>query len=162
MSRDDLLRRAGIVLPAGAKSLKTKLPKATSLLGQRYAPGTLLVTVEVPHRPIPWKAPSTTRTGHSYKDPKLVAWQRQVGLYAGQAMAGLAPYRHPVKLDISFHLTRAKNGSIPDLSNLTKAFEDALQGTVIVNDCQVASIIADRYIGTTDGAVVDVYARGDQ
>lgn len=118
-------------------------------------PGTVICEFEVPMRPVPWKAPSTTRTGHSYKDPKLVAWQAEVSRCAEVAMRGRRPYPGPVLLTLEFYLTR-RAGSLPDLSNLTKAFEDSLQGSAIVNDRCVREIHSERIVGDRDGAWVRV------
>jgi len=99
-------------------------------------------------RPCPWKAPTVTKNG-TFKDKTLVAWQKTVADHAALAMVGKYPYPGPVRLDLHFRLTR-RPGSVPDLSNLTKALEDSLQGTVITNDRVVFQLHAERTMGDRD------------
>jgi hypothetical protein len=91
--------------------------------------------------------------------PDLVTWQGLVRAEAERAMAGLAPCIGPVRLAALF-VTRTPPGSRhgecwfagmiprdgkwvkggvtePDLTNLVKAAEDAIEGTAYVNDYQV-------------------------
>jgi Holliday junction resolvase RusA-like endonuclease len=117
----------------------------------------LICEFYVPQRPVPWKVPQTTRTGHAYKPVKLVSWQRSVATCCKMAMGRGKPYAGPVTLEFIFHLTK-RAGGLPDTSNLTKAAEDALQGVAIVNDRAVWRITSSRVIGDGDGALVRVYA----
>lgn len=76
----------------------------------------------------------------AFKDKKLEAWQETVAQFATiyWRQAGYrAPHLGPVSLYMEFRLHR--NGQTPpDLTNLVKATEDALQhGKVIGNDRQV-------------------------
>jgi Holliday junction resolvase RusA-like endonuclease len=129
-------------------------------------PGTAICEFEVPTRPVPWKAPSTTQTGHSYKDPKLVEWQSEVASCAGKAMTmnGRKPYGHAVEVWAEFHLAPSRNGSYGDTTNLLKAVEDALQGVVLVNDKRVVRSHPERFlVGVTrDHAWVRVIAVENQ
>jgi Holliday junction resolvase RusA-like endonuclease len=144
---DDALKRAGILL-------KGKPPLVLN-------PGELLALIGIDGRPVPWKAPTTTRTGHSFKDKRLVAWQKRVADEAAEVMRvlGRDPYAGPVSLSMCFELKR-KAGRAPDTSNLGKAAEDALQGVVIVNDTQVGFIESKRIIGDRDYCTIGVYAKG--
>jgi Holliday junction resolvase RusA-like endonuclease len=143
------LRAAGICPP----------PRPTSPV---LPPGTLVVEFEVPARPIPWKVASTTRTGHSYKDKKLVAWQAEVARCAAMAMRGRAPYGGAVRVEMEFYLT-PRPGVPGDASNFGKATEDALQGTVILNDRKVVDVRSRRYLQhLLDMARVTVYAAEEQ
>lgn len=137
------LRRCGLLTPARPVA---RLPE-----------GSLIAGFFVEGRPVPWSAPTTTRTGHSFKNPRLVSWQKLVGDLAYLAMRPDPPYSHPVRLDLIFYLT-VRGGSRPDTSNLGKALEDALQGKVIVNDKQVCDIRSRRVIGTGEGVMIQVFA----
>ncbi len=119
-------------------------------------PGTMLACFTVPGRAVPWKAPSTTRTGHSYKDPKLVSWQNYVWVRALQAMMG-KPYKGPVYLHIKAFIKRQR-GAAPDITNIVKAIEDALQNAVIVNDRQTVAIHARRAWDDNERVVITVEA----
>ena len=157
-------------LPPGTKTLRTIIPadpfvnsgKAVYLKrpvanDARLEPGTLIAEVYVPMRPVPWKAPTTTRTGHAFKAPKLLAWQAMVAKCARDAMHGAAPYPHGVRLVITFYLNK-RAGSLPDLSNLVKSTEDALQSVVFVNDRQVLGITSAREIVEANAVYISVYA----
>ena len=150
---------------AGARVLTTRLPKAnpaTSLQGQRLSAGILVARIVVDARPSPWRAPTTTRSGHAFKNQSLMRWQEQVREACRAEMRGMAPYSHPVRLEITFCLTRIKGRTLPDLSNLVKATEDATQKIVISNDRLVCEILSRRIVGDTDGATILVYASGDR
>jgi Holliday junction resolvase RusA-like endonuclease len=121
-------------------------------------PGELIASFAVESRPVPWSVPFVTRSGASIKDKRLVGWQHAVKKAARDAMAGKHPYPGPVRLEVWFYLTEARNKSVPDTSNLTKGSEDALQGLVIVNDRQVCEVHASREIGDRDGAEIKVYS----
>ena len=69
---------------------------------------------------------------------------------------GKDPYKFGVFLDLFFWLT--PGGNKPDLSNLVKAFEDSLQGAVIVNDTQVIEIHAIRKFRPENCVIADIYA----
>jgi Holliday junction resolvase RusA-like endonuclease len=143
-----MLRRAGFAIPASAKAMQ----------GVRLAPGALVVEFRVLARPIPWRAAHTTRTGHSFKNKTLVAWQATVKDHATLAMGRMAPYSHPVALVLEFFLVPIKGRTLPDLSNLNKSTEDSLQGVVIENDRQVHRITSRRFVGVADEARIRVYA----
>lgn len=142
------LKRAGIAIPESRQATP-------------FHPDTLVVAFFVPVRPSPWRAPTTTRSGVSFKDKNLVRWQKDVATCCEMAMGGRAPYPHPVRLELEFNLKR-RPGSVPDLSNLTKGTEDALQGLAIVNDRQVREIKATRTVGDADGVMIRVYSIGEE
>lgn len=135
---------------------KARLRAAGVNVPQPLPPGTPIASFRIPHRAVPWKAPHTTRTGHSYKDKTLVDWQETVKLYARLAMAGSKPYSFPVELHMTFWLE--PGGRYPDTSNLTKGSEDALEEIVFVNDRQVTDNVARRRFGPEDCVIIAAYA----
>lgn len=154
---EDAMRRAGL----HPEQFKAKRGKKREVWPEpclwKFAPGILLVNFEVPARPIPWKSPTVTRSGVSFKDASLKRWQKEVRECGKGAMRGKGPYSCEVKLVVDFHLT-PRPGSAPDTSNLTKALEDSLQGPVIVNDRAVIEVVARRLRSERDYAEVWIYS----
>ena len=141
-------------IPPGAKVLGGNL----DALGPAFAPapaaGVVVEFAVAGCRPIPWKAPTVTKRG-AYKSAKLQAWQSSVRRRALAAMGGRPPFAGTVSLTFAFHLA-PRAGSPPDLSNLVKAAEDALQGAAIINDRQVRRHESSLTFATADGMTVRV------
>lgn len=99
-----------------------------------YAPGETIVRFRVETRPVPW---SVAHRGQ--KPPKLADFQARVHDAAVKAMGRRPPHAGPVTFQALFRLTR--RGAMPDLTNVEKASEDALQvvasAGVILDDQQV-------------------------
>lgn len=129
-----------------------------------------MFTFTVPGEAQPSRRPRFARMGkgvRTYKDPRDAAYQDRVALFFEQAI-GRADYgfplRGPVLLTADFYrappksmsrhrLAEALDGehlpsTRPDLSNLVKAIEDALNGAAFGDDGQVASIRATKLYGT--------------
>ncbi len=136
---------------------KSRRPKPKPEPVELLPPGILIARVEIPARAVPWKAPSTTRTGHSYKDPSLVAWQATVALIAKFAMGNRKPYAGPVRLSLIIDLKR-KPGSAPDATNLQKAIEDSCQNIIFTNDRLVVETNTRRTIGDRDHVTIEVFS----
>jgi Holliday junction resolvase RusA-like endonuclease len=114
---------------AGVKILATRI--GPDPVPASYDPGATIVEFRLADvRPVPW---SVSRRGR--KSPKLSAFQRAIHAAAVVAMAGRPPYAGPVSLHATFRLI--SRGSMPDLTNLEKGTEDALQAGVFINDSQV-------------------------
>ena len=105
---------------------------------------TLIFEGMVVGRAVPWKAPNVTRRG-TFRDKKVKKWQSHVKWQTLQYKQG-EPYDGPVMLDLKF-IMRGRSGLLPDLTNLTKALEDVLQGIVYVNDRQVCKQVTERIVG---------------
>ncbi len=94
--------------------------------------------------PQSWQAPYVTRKGRVFSKAKMKQWQRSVILQAraqrqGPLLSG------PLMAQYEFVLPSPKNAfagqlknTKPDLANLVKCLEDALEGTVIENDACIA------------------------
>jgi crossover junction endodeoxyribonuclease RusA len=80
----------------------------------------------------------------------LIAWtarQRRVPLAEG-----------PVRLRVAFYLRPAR-GRVPDLSNLVKLVEDALNGMAWRDDRQIVELVARRHIvkpGSDEWTDIDI------
>lgn len=120
---------------------------------------THLITFMVEAHPVPWKV---SRRGT--KPPHLVEWQKRVNDEARVAWGFNTPaHEGPVGLSMWFYLTDpGENEShLPDLTNLEKGVEDALQGVVIRNDRKVVGKHGERLFlprGRPERAYVQVWA----
>ena len=155
ITAEELVKEAMKAVGLHPEQLRGK-PKTAAPVADAGPPGQLIAEFVVDARPCPWKSPTTTRTGHSFKDKSLVAWQKLVADHASIAMGSRYPHPGPITLRLHFELTR-RPGSVPDLSNLTKALEDSLQGIVFVNDRWVNDIHATRKVGYHDRATIKAY-----
>ena len=117
-------------------------------------PGTLLARAVIPMRAVPWKAPTVTRYGTTYKDKALLKWQATVKIFAGMASPSYC-YAGPVEVSVS---ARFAKGPLPDATNILKAIEDALQGVVFVNDRQVVRNRCERSKTGFDRVTIEVTA----
>ena len=126
-------------------------------------------------KPVPWSPPSVFRRG-TKKNPKLVIWQSVVAKYAQAAMSQNNQTIYtggPVHFCVRFFYKCNKSAlpgdpvwlakddgrsGIADVSNLVKGLEDALQGVVFDNDCQVCSFEASRRYAMIEGFSLRVFA----
>ena len=85
--------------------------------------------------------------GHGFHPPKVTAYKAQLrGLVAKYGPP--EPLRGPLRLEATFVLPVLKrdkgrlwwwHDTKPDLTNLVKPLEDALQGPVVTNDSQIVA-----------------------
>lgn len=137
---------------ATKKPRKARKPKP---LGYEPLPdGTVLLRCSIEQRAVPWSAP-TVGKGRAFKNPKLVAWQEAVKLFATENRVLREPYEGPVEVNL---VCRFAKGPIGDASNLLKAAEDSLQGVVFVNDRQVVRNSCERSIEGYDLVLIEVRA----
>lgn len=125
------MTRRACPLPPGAKILTVNLG-AVTLPGRLYPPGEVVASILVNARPVPWKVSIRRRGQGPPTNPKLAAWQREVKKAAALAMLGRPPHTGDFEFRAAFRLKRKP--SMPDITNLEKSTEDALEGVVIVND----------------------------
>jgi Holliday junction resolvase RusA-like endonuclease len=129
--------------------------------------------------PIPWSAPLVGRFGGARKKPELIEWQEKVGEAARDAWP-YEPSVEPIYLYCQFtirsddeslhgqlcyprfkwipsHSRWKKLGkALPDSTNLLKAVEDGIQGTIFLNDNQVCAQEIIRLWGSEPGVKVNV------
>jgi Holliday junction resolvase RusA-like endonuclease len=133
--------------------------------------GTVIAEGTVPGRAVSWKAPAVTRAGkviswdtgsnanlnrkvRSYKS--FVCWVQLVQLHLKTISRRRRPYGGPVELWATFYLRPMSNDrQSPDLCNAVKAFEDAMQGIVIINDSQVMRHRTDRVMSAQQAERVE-------
>ncbi len=120
-------------------------------------PGTLLARFTVPGRAVPWKAPTYASHG-TFKDKRLKSWQDWVWAHALKSYRGDI-YEGPVGVVISAWIKRTA-GAAPDVTNIQKAIEDAIQNVVIANDRQVRAISSELHFDPDERVTITVYALG--
>lgn len=116
---------------------------------------TELLTFKVPGRAVPWKAPKVVRNkgkSHTYTDSQtFLAWKEWVAFHAGVAWGRryrhAKPYNGIVGMNLWFYVhPPIRRGVVTaDVTNLTKAAEDACKGVVIKDDRQVFASHCERY-----------------
>ena len=123
----------------------------------------MFIEFTVPGEPVAkGRARAFIRAGkiNHYTPPKTVAYEKLVRLYATQAMHGRQPLTGPVALTVTAYFSipnswslkkqrEAKHGIIhhtktPDLDNSIKSVQDAINGIIWVDDCQVIQIQASK------------------
>lgn len=107
-------------------------------------------------RASPWRAPTIAGNGGRFKGKPELEWTSNVAQSARTAMKGRSPYDGPVELHLIFYITQVGRRTLPDLTNIIKSTEDALQGIVIVNDRQVCRTIAQRIVGDVNETRIQV------
>ena len=100
----------------------------------------------------------TTKKIISPQKPKLVAWRK---LIAAAAVSAIRNYRHeqlkvdgPKRVWLVFYLARPKKPkherhvTKPDIDKLARSCLDAITGTLVLDDSQVAELYASKeYVG---------------
>ena len=124
-------------------------------------PGTIIGSGVVEGRAVPWKAPHVipsagggTRTAHWDRDYKrFTQWVQHVKKSVELSMAHrVKRYGGPVSVSLCFYV---HGPQVPDVTNMQKAFEDALQGVVFRNDRQVGDIHSRRVTDVTESQRVE-------
>lgn len=129
------------------------------------------VTFSIPGKPMGWKR-ARLNGGTHFTPADMRERQAYVRLMATQEMRGAAPMDGPVRLSLGFYFEIPKSWSKkkqaaafgtphtskPDASNLQKLIEDALNGTVFRDDCQIAEAVVVKRYGAQALTVVTVEA----
>lgn len=110
----------------------------------------------------------STRSGRHYTPKKTADFEAMIKAQAKVLMGFKKPTAAPVYMSVVFYFPVAKSWSKakkeaaidgfvtqkPDLTNLIKSIEDALNGVVYVDDCQIVRIDAEkRFVDAGDEGV---------
>ena len=106
-------------------------------------------------------------------NPKVKPWQATIAADAQHAMNGREPYAGPVQVSARFYWPRPKahyrtgkhaqtlkasaaywKATMPDIDKCARALLDAMQGIVVRNDAQVATLILQKRFGSPRVEVV--------
>lgn len=130
-----------------------------------------MTTFTIPGKPFAWKRPRFNRkSGATFSHPDQEAYFSTVASIAARHTNG--PIEGPVSLTIEATFAMPQSWSkkkraamdgrphtqVPDLSNLVKAIEDALNRVVFADDRQIASGSQSKFWGHTDETRVTVEA----
>lgn len=146
------LEAQGIAIPATSRARAPRKRDVLPIAAAERTPGRVIGAGTVPGRATPWKAPKVSRDGgvvptrdyKRYKD-----WQAHVALHARVAMGRRRPYGGPFRAEVTYYL-RPNGRTAPDTVNLHKAFVDALQGVVVVDDIAEMQVAAEKVMTATE------------
>jgi Holliday junction resolvase RusA-like endonuclease len=116
--------------------------------------------------PVAQGRPRFTKAGHCYDPNKSKAWKNFVALELRRQ--GAVPMVGALSVSMAFLLPKPKGAKRdkpivkPDLSNLTKAIEDAGNGILWHDDSQIVSLMASKEYGGVAGVLIGItqYACG--
>lgn len=134
--------------------------------------------------PVPWSVPQRGRWGGSLPNPRLTGWQKLVADSARSIFGPYEPWTCPISIETLFFLSWARpkktqigdpaapiirfdetysthrlKGKAPDVTNLVKGTEDALQGIVFVDDVQVVEHVRHRKMWSDVPGVIITVSR---
>jgi Holliday junction resolvase RusA-like endonuclease len=161
-------RRSSRHIPA-ATSRRIKIDPALLVDDTPREPGSVVCAGVVEGRAVPWKEPvavgkkafqvavhNGSRRSRDYL--RYLSWQHEIRRQVAPVMGRHRPYGGRVAIDVVFYL-HPKGGKLPDRSNLLKAFEDAIEGIVYVNDGQIQSGHTSRVIDRAEKQRVEFVVR---
>ncbi len=118
-------------------------------------------TMDIEERPIVYRE-RTGRYVHSHRTPQLKVWQDTLSVLALKAKGRKKKLEGPLRFTVEFFYKAKKSlwgtwrTKRPDLTNLEKAIEDALQGVWFDDDSQIASKISLKKFGSRTVVVITV------
>lgn len=98
---------------------------------------------------------------HAYTPAKTAAYEQLVAVYAAAAMKNAPLLEHPVRLHLGIYCKVPgswskkrkadalagieRPGKKPDLSNILKSVEDAMNGIVYADDAQIVDLVVSKH-----------------
>ena len=121
------------------------------------------IELKIPIVPIAKGRPRATRSGHTYTPTKTRHYEESIRAAWRDKYGDAAPLMGPVNLSVSFSLPRPKSmmwktkpmhcdfhWRRPDLDNLLKAVNDALDGLAWRDDGQITTLTASKWVAAGD------------
>jgi Holliday junction resolvase RusA-like endonuclease len=117
--------------------------------------------------PVPLARPRFGKRGHVYTPEKCQSAKRSIAIDAMKAMRGMDPLTVPLSVEMIFTMKMPKKPkknqlkgchhvSTPDLSNLIKLVEDALNGVVWKDDSIISELRCWKRYGSEPSTIVRV------
>ena len=116
-----------------------------------------MVDLTIPGPPVGKQRARVCRTGHAFTPAKTVNYEALVKQTFAAKYPDFVPMTGPVRMILSIYLMpsldatrRLKKGTRlyptirPDISNILKSIEDALNGLAYVDDKQIISVYAEK------------------
>ena len=149
--------------------------------GGLECPPRLSVRIVIPGKPAPkqggQQATVTTSDGRvismRYQPAKVRNYAAFVAMCAREAMAGELPFSGPIRRVLTLTISTPKSWSKkrrarhnwatvrPDVGNVAKTIDDALQGICYADDKQIVEAEEVKRYGEADGVEIMVQALGD-
>lgn len=129
--------------------------------------------------PVPKARPRFLKSGRAYSDPASAAYAKAVAWSAKAAMGHRKPLAGALSADIVFYMPWPKSLSDddiaeriamnethvttkPDLSNMVKNVEDALNGIVYRDDSQITDLTVRKRYCNNPGIVMQIKQIGEE
>ena len=128
------------------------------------------IVIRVPMPPVPKARARMGKNGHWYTPEATAQAERDIAVMALASMAGTAPLRSGVSVEIRFNMPIPPSWSKkrhekmelkyhtvkPDLDNLVKTVKDALNGIVWLDDAQVCALEASKSYSPDPGTEITI------
>jgi Holliday junction resolvase RusA-like endonuclease len=115
------------------------------------------ISLTIPGNPVGKQRARVTRQGHTYTPQKTVNYEAFVKQTFAAKYPDFMPIPGPVRMILSIYLMESKETQRklkkgirvyptikPDISNVLKSIEDALNGLAYVDDKQIISVYAEK------------------
>lgn len=118
-----------------------------------------LADFRVDGRAVPWKAPIVARGRGGVKPKVVTGWQDHVFTVASANRKLNGVWGGHVEIWFKYYIHHMPSN--PDVTNLQKAAEDALEGAIFTNDTNVVSVSSERiFITDREDEYMEVVAYG--
>jgi len=126
-----------------------------------------MIHLTIPGPPIGKQRARVCRSGHAFTPAKTVNYEALVKQTFAAKYPGFVPMPGPVRMILSIYLMESKETQRklkrgarlyptikPDISNVLKSIEDALNGLAYVDDKQIISVYAEKKYSLRPGVEI--------